>query len=255
MHGYAFPRRSSRAQVAMSKNKFPASRLAPLGSGRPAYWRLFMPRFAERNTNCVKMQTDREIPAATKNHPYGVKSFPQLFSPEITDETARKPARIMRRGFHRRRVHARAQTASARVGASCTHTRAASRAASSRHATTSHARPASRQAVKPMSPRQDFPPRHGRPPPLRHPRALCAQRPARHATHEARHAPRIMRTPASTHYARTQASAGPPSSEPSADNEQAALASALQVRCIRAVSHGVRHGGEGMLGTGFLRTE
>lgn len=222
------------------KEQLLASRLAPLWRRRPAYLRLFVPRFAERNTNCVKMQTDREIPAATPNHPYGVKSFTRLFSPEITDETARKPARIMRRGFQHMRVHARAQTASARLGASCTHTRAASRAASS------HARPALRQAVKPMLPRQDFPPRHGRPPPLRHPRALCAPHATRHATHEARHAPRIMRTPASTHYARTQASAGPPSSEPSADNEQAALASALQVRCIRAVWHGVRHGGEGM---------
>ena len=102
-------------------------KLAPLWRRRPAYWRLFVPRFAERNTNCVKMQTDPEIPADTKNHPYGVKSFPQLFSPQITDETARKPARIMRRGFQHMRVRARAQTASAHVGASCTHTRAASR--------------------------------------------------------------------------------------------------------------------------------
>lgn len=240
----------------MSKNKFPASRLAPLGSGRPAYWRLFVPRFAERNTNCVKMQTDREIPAATPNHPYGVKSFPRLFSPEITDETARKPARIMRRGFQHMRVHARAQTASAHVSASCPHTRAASLAASSRHAASRHERPALRQAVKP-SPRRVKTSRRvtASRRPCVTPRALCTQRTARHATHEARHAPRIMRTPASTHYARTRTSAGPPSSELSADNEQAAVASALQVRCIRAVSHGVRHGGEGMLGTGFLRTE
>lgn len=199
-HGYAFPRRSSRAQVVLSKSKFPASRLAPLGSGRPAYLRLFMPRFVERNTNCVKMQTDREIPAATKNHPYGVKSFSPLFSPQITDETARKPARIMRRGFQRRRVHTWAQTASAHVGASCTHTRAASRTASSRHAASSRARPASRQAVKPSPRRAVTKPRrpcatlaHYAPsaqrvtPRMRHAtrRALCAHQPKRiMRTHE-----------------------------------------------------------------------
>ena len=185
---------SSRSHVHLPplvKEQILASRLAPLWRRRPAYWRLFMPRFDERNTNCVKMQTDREIPAADKNHPYGVKSFSRLFFAEITAETARKPARIMRRGFQHTRAHARAQTASARTARHARTRGPQAVAASSRPAASSHAArfASSRQAVTT--------PRHGATP------AALASRLAHYAHHTQRVTPR-MRHASHPHYAHTR---------------------------------------------------